>query len=414
MWYLCVFFHRLLDYRKSSDLRSTPSYFVLFFILVYIRWKLPLHHHPDCPYHFVSLPSEQIASNIAKRSILVKGIYELWGEGGSYEELEEAIKSYPDDLKAPYMTSDNTFRIIIDSFGNSLTFQEQNERIPKFAFIPFKGKVNLKKPDHKFWVMETDNYGSKNNGLPPVAEKRIFFGREIGTADRKLLPTYQLKSRNYLGFSKEVGFFVLFFLKMFDAIICDPPYGVFVWRSNLVGGNYSRVLLLHIPDDKRIGHVTLTAPYSLAECVHDLLDLAAEMLVMGGRLVFFYPVLSEDASSEPSFPEHPCFSLLAVSEQILSFRYSRFLLTMVKTGSYTKEVAEEATKMHLDFKENHLKWLEEGNLHSAVFCPNDLQTDVVKESKSNSDPSWKYRGKYVYCVVKLLIIISLLNSTLLA
>ncbi|KAI3846065.1 hypothetical protein MKX03_029097 [Papaver bracteatum] len=482
MWYLCVFFHRLLDYRKA-EVEALAKLFGAFEgeeeCFHSLEWKLPLHHHPDCPYHFVNLPSEQIASNIAKRSILVKGIYELWGEGGSYEELEEAIKSYPDDLKAPYMTSDSTFRIIIDSFGNSLTFQEQNERILKFAFIPFKGKVNLKKPDHKFWVMETDNYGSKNNGLPPVAEKRIFFGREIGTADRKLLPTYQLKSRNYLGptaMDAEMAFlmanqalaapgklvydpfvgtgsilvaaahfgaitmgadidirvvrdgrgpdcnvwsnFKQYGLpmpvgllradnnlppwrpglkEMFDAIICDPPYGVRAGGRKSGGRKLLKgvVAPYTVPDDKRIGHIPSTAPYSLAECVHDLLDLAAQMLVMGGRLVFFYPVLSEDASSEPSFPEHPCFSLLAVSEQILSFRYSRFLLTMVKTGSYTKEVAEEATKMHLDFNENHLKWLEEGNLHSAVFCPNDLQTDVVKESKSNSDPSRKYRGKYV-------------------
>ena len=46
--------------------------------------------------------------------------------------------------------------------------------------------------------METDDYGG-NNGLPPVVQKRIFFGREVGSADRKLLPTYQLKSRTYLG-----------------------------------------------------------------------------------------------------------------------------------------------------------------------------------------------------------------------
>ena len=58
--------------------------------------------------------------------------------------------------------------------------------------------VNLKNPDHKFWVMETDDYGS-SNGLPPVEGRRIFFGREVGGADRSLLPTYQLKSRNYLG-----------------------------------------------------------------------------------------------------------------------------------------------------------------------------------------------------------------------
>lgn len=46
--------------------------------------------------------------------------------------------------------------------------------------------------------MEADDYGA-NNGLPPIVQRRIFFGREVGGADRKLLPTYQLKSRTYLG-----------------------------------------------------------------------------------------------------------------------------------------------------------------------------------------------------------------------
>jgi tRNA (guanine10-N2)-methyltransferase len=46
--------------------------------------------------------------------------------------------------------------------------------------------------------METDDYGA-HNGLPPVVQRRIFFGRQVGGADRKLLPTYPLKSRKYLG-----------------------------------------------------------------------------------------------------------------------------------------------------------------------------------------------------------------------
>lgn len=184
---------------------------------------------------------------------------------------------------------------------------------------------------------------------------------------------------------------------MFDAIICDPPYGVRAGGRKSGGRKLLKGIIspYTVPDDKRVGHIPSTAPYSLTECVHDLLDLAGQMLVMGGRLVFFYPVLREDGSTEPHFPEHPCFKLLAISEQILSFRYSRYLLTMVKTGLYTKEIAEEATKMHLDFKENHLKWLEEGNLHSAVFSPNDLQTDEELDSRSNNDSKPKYRGKYV-------------------
>ena len=62
----------------------------------------------------------------------------------------------------------------------------------------FQGRVDLRKPEHRFWLIETDDYGS-NNGLPPVVQRTIFFGREVGAADRKLLPTYQLKSRRYLG-----------------------------------------------------------------------------------------------------------------------------------------------------------------------------------------------------------------------
>jgi tRNA (guanine10-N2)-methyltransferase len=56
----------------------------------------------------------------------------------------------------------------------------------------------LKNPDYNFWLMETDDYGA-HNGLPPVVQRRIFFGRQVGGADRKLLPTYPFKSRKYLG-----------------------------------------------------------------------------------------------------------------------------------------------------------------------------------------------------------------------
>ncbi|CAM8914373.1 unnamed protein product [Rhodiola kirilowii] len=473
MWYLCVFFHRLLDYRKPE----VEALAKLFGHYGPLGWKLPQYHHPDSPFHLVDLPSEHLARSITKRSILVKGIYELWGEASSYEELEEAIKDFPDDRKLPYLTSDTTFKINVDTFGKAISFQEQTDRIQKMSFIPFKGRVNLKNPDQNFWIMETDDYGS-SNGLPPVIQRTIFFGREVGAADRKLIPTYQLKSRNYLGptsMDAEMAFLManqglvapgklvydpfvgtgsiliaaahfgamtmgadidirvvrdgrgpncniwsnfdqyglsspISLLRadnnlppwrpglkeVFDAIICDPPYGV------RAGGRKSggRKLLKGtvepyiVPDDKRLGHIPSTAPYSLAECLHDLLDLGAKMLVMGGRLVYFYPVLRDNAT-ECQYPEHPCLKLVAVSEQILSLRYSRVLLTMVKVGKYTEEIALEARMRHLEFKENHLKWMEEGNLHSAVFSPAAPGLDVEDDSKQGKDTKPKYRGKYV-------------------
>ncbi|PHU04999.1 hypothetical protein BC332_25821 [Capsicum chinense] len=476
MWYLCVFYHRLLDYRKPE----VESLAQLFGVTSSnsLEWKLPKHHHSDSPFHFVNLPSEQIAQNVANRSILVKGIFELWGEGSSSEELEESIKNYPDERKLPYLTSDSTFKIAVETFGKVISFEEQNKRIQSLSYIPFKGRVSLKNPDHTFWLIETDDYDS-NNGLPPIAGRRIFFGREIGAADRKLLPTYQLKSRNFLGptaMDAEMAFLManqaqakagrlvydpfvgtgsilvaaahygaitmgadidirvvrdgrgpdcnvwsnfkqyglpmpiallradnnlppwrLGLKEVFDAIVCDPPYGVRAGGRKSGGRKLLKGVIgpYTVPDDKRTGHIPSTAPYSLVECVHDLLDLAAKMLVLGGRLVYFYPVVREDESIDTTFPEHPCFKLVATSEQMLSYRYSRVLLTMVKIGPYTEEIALAARIKHLEFKENHLKWLEEGNLHSAVFSPTDNHLKQAGDTKISKESKARYRGKYV-------------------
>jgi len=70
--------------------------------------------------------------------ILVKGIYELWGEGSSYEQLEEAVRDYPDDRKLPYLTSESSFRINLDSFGKTFSTEEQKDILKKLSFIPFK------------------------------------------------------------------------------------------------------------------------------------------------------------------------------------------------------------------------------------------------------------------------------------
>ncbi|KAM3370538.1 hypothetical protein ACQJBY_011971 [Aegilops geniculata] len=198
MWYLCVFYHRLLDYRRP-EVQSLAELFGGPGAGDAVEWRMPENHHEDSPFHLVRLPGdERLAAQIANRSLLVKGIFELWGQGATYDELEKAIREYPDERKLPYLTPESSFKIVVDSFGKVISFEEQNEIIKGFTYIPFEGRVNLKKPEHKFFVLETDDYGSQN-GLPPVVQKTVFFGREVGAADRHLLPTYQLKSRKYIG-----------------------------------------------------------------------------------------------------------------------------------------------------------------------------------------------------------------------
>lgn len=68
----------------------------------------------------------------------MKGIYEIWGEGRTFEELEVAIQSYPDERKLPYLAPGSTFKITTENFGKAISSHEQHERIQKLAFIPFK------------------------------------------------------------------------------------------------------------------------------------------------------------------------------------------------------------------------------------------------------------------------------------
>lgn len=67
MWYLCVFYHRLLEYRKV-EFESLAGLFDGCSGATTLEWRLPEDHHPDLPFHFVNLPSEEMARNIASRS----------------------------------------------------------------------------------------------------------------------------------------------------------------------------------------------------------------------------------------------------------------------------------------------------------------------------------------------------------
>jgi tRNA (guanine10-N2)-methyltransferase len=50
-------------------------------------------------------------------------------------------------------------------------------------------------------------------------------------------------------------------------------------------------------------------PYGLGECLQDLLEFAARMLVIGGRLVYFMPA-TPDTYRQEDIPTHPMLRLL--------------------------------------------------------------------------------------------------------
>ncbi|KAG2422078.1 hypothetical protein HYH02_015518, partial [Chlamydomonas schloesseri] len=122
------------------------------------------------PFWYVTLPSEEAARSIGQRALLTKMLIEVWGEGSTWEELEAALRAYPEAAMAPWTGPDQSFKVVVDTFGSKLSMDQQLDMIEKLEFLPFKGKVKLRSPDLQFVLL-------------------------VAAADRSVLESYSLKRR---------------------------------------------------------------------------------------------------------------------------------------------------------------------------------------------------------------------------
>jgi tRNA (guanine10-N2)-methyltransferase len=116
----------------------------------------------------------------------------------------------------------------------------------------------------------------------------------------------------------------------FDAIVCDPPYGVRAGarKSGTARRDAKPVLPEHMGD-----HVPASQVYDVEDVMIDLLDFSAVTLKLNGRLVYLLPT-TPDFTRE-TLPSHPCMEIHSVSEQILRANFSRLLVTMVKVRPFS-------------------------------------------------------------------------------
>lgn len=161
-------------------------------------------------------------------------------------------------------------------------------------------------------------------------------------------------------------------VEIFDAVLADPPYGV------RAGGRKSKCdpdMLIR----SRVDHIAGTSPYPLAECLRDLLDWSAKVLVMGGRLGYWIPCLPDSKTID--VPVHPNLTLKYNCEQILGGRYNRRLIIMEKVKVYDdKEVLQY-------FKQNpHPSKMAIDDLWDVVYAPADPNSKVKQTT---------FRSKYV-------------------
>uniref|UniRef100_A0A915DU14 UPF0020 domain-containing protein n=1 Tax=Ditylenchus dipsaci TaxID=166011 RepID=A0A915DU14_9BILA len=116
---------------------------------------------------------------------------------------------------------------------------------------------------------------------------------------------------------------------MLDAIMTDPPYGVRE-KGRKLGNkpiNCERSEAQKCEGQSRYPEKT---KYGISSVYLDLINLAATLLRVGGRLAFWFPVFRNEYT-EDVLPKHKCMHLLYNCEQILTKESARRLLV------YTKE-----------------------------------------------------------------------------
>lgn len=118
-------------------------------------------------------------------------------------------------------------------------------------------------------------------------------------------------------------------------------------------------------------------------------------VVAGGRLVFFLPATPE-TYNEDEVPCHPCLTLVENTEQLLTTRYSRRLITMQQIKKYSPTEAGEYKRQLEGFV------MAIDRLHDIVYEKLDSSSSVssiesntiaaVHTSKPGANKK-KFRGK---------------------
>ncbi|XP_049780749.1 tRNA (guanine(10)-N2)-methyltransferase homolog isoform X2 [Schistocerca cancellata] len=157
-----------------------------------------------------------------------------------------------------------------------------------------------------------------------------------------------------------------------DAIVTDPPYGIRE-ATERIGSTKS----YQISEEHLQSHIPSKVVYGLQQIYCDLLNFAANHLVIEGRLVCWIPVVRSEYSEE-KLPTHPQLELIANSEQILSVYTSRRLLTFKKVAEKVDQVGQpDCEALTAEFREKFFRFGEEVRKYRKLH-KNEMKTVVSR------------------------------------
>ena len=121
---------------------------------------------------------------------------------------------------------------------------------------------------------------------------------------------------------------------MYQNIICDPPYGI---RAGARKTGSRLDTPRPILDEHRHDHIAQTKPYPVSDVMADLLDVSARTLVLGGRLVYIIPSMT-DFDPLTDLPRHDCLECIHICYQPLQTNLGRRVVTMKKIRDYDESL----------------------------------------------------------------------------
>lgn len=83
---------------------------------------------------------------------MLQGMYELWGEGSTWAELEASIKAKLPAQDPARLAAEASWAVRVDGFGCSI--EDPVALLNQLSFVPFEGPVNLKAPDNLFRLIK--------------------------------------------------------------------------------------------------------------------------------------------------------------------------------------------------------------------------------------------------------------------
>jgi tRNA (guanine10-N2)-methyltransferase len=152
---------------------------------------------------------------------------------------------------------------------------------------------------------------------------------------------------------------------LYDAIVCDPPYGIRA-GARQTGSKLDKPR--PVLEENRHDHIAQTKAYAVSDVMSDLLDVAARTIKVGGRLVYIIPSF-RDFDEDRDLPRHDCLELVHTCYQPFSTELGRRIVAMVKIADYDMSKRE-------DYRSTIWKFGEE----SAEKCAN-IREKIMEAAK---------------------------------